>query len=112
MYFLIQVLIVSMAFSVCYKNESAEYRHVGSFFANLLFTLRVSLGDFDFEFNENMTKADHRLFWIIWGFVIILTCVVFLTFVIAMVCDTHSDIKTTIDQVIYKERAELIREAE
>lgn len=58
MYFIIQVFIISMAFGVVCKIQGDEYRHVGTFWANLIWTFRVSLGDFNFDFGDDMQEGD------------------------------------------------------
>ena len=51
-FFFILIIMFSAIFDVIATNEGAEYREVGSFFANFLTTLRLSLGDFDFRVLE------------------------------------------------------------
>ena len=49
LFFGILIVMFSAVFDVISKNESAEYRHLGPFMANVMTTLRLSLGDFDFS---------------------------------------------------------------
>jgi len=60
-----------------------EYKHIHPFLGYLFSTLRISLGDNDFSGQTYLTKADDYVFWIVWFVVVILTCVVFLNFIIA-----------------------------
>jgi len=39
----------SCIFDVIAKNEAEEYKHLGPFMGNVMTTLRLSLGDFDFN---------------------------------------------------------------
>ena len=56
---------------------------IGPFWGSLASTLRVSLGDFDFEASTHLEKLENRLYWVIWLLVVIMTCIVFLNFIIA-----------------------------
>jgi uncharacterized Tic20 family protein len=48
LFFAILILKFSMIFDVIAPNEAEEYRYLSKYSANLLTTLRLSLGDFDF----------------------------------------------------------------
>jgi len=48
LFFFILIIMFSMIFNVIAPNPADEYRHVGLFWGNVLTTLRLSLGDFDF----------------------------------------------------------------
>jgi hypothetical protein len=47
-FFAVLVFMFSLVFDVIAKNDAAEYHNVAPFFGNLLTTLRLALGDFDF----------------------------------------------------------------
>jgi hypothetical protein len=47
-FFAVLVFMFSLIFDVIAKNDAAEYHNVAPFFGNLLTTLRLALGDFDF----------------------------------------------------------------
>uniref|UniRef100_A0A7S3ILI3 Ion transport domain-containing protein n=1 Tax=Strombidium inclinatum TaxID=197538 RepID=A0A7S3ILI3_9SPIT len=132
LFFAILILKFSMIFDVISPNDAAEYKHVGKYSANLLTTLRLSLGDFDFGVLEDddydytkddqgnitsvtkvpLNKRQHILFWITWVLMVIFSSLIFLNFIIAEVSNSYANVKVNIDALIYKERAGLINEAE
>ena len=89
-----------------------EYQYVGLFVANFINVLRTSLGDFDFGASEYLTPSENILFWFIWFFIVVLTCVVFLNFIIAEASASYDKIKSRLDAEIFKAKADLITEAE
>ena len=89
-----------------------EYQYIGLFMANFINVLRTSLGDFDFGASEYLTQSENILFWIIWFFIVVLTCVVFLNFIIAEASASYEKIKSRLDAEIFKAKADLITEAE
>ena len=60
-----------------------EYDIIGPFWGSLATTLRTSLGDFDFEASIHLEENENHLYWAIWLLVVIMTCIVFLNFIIA-----------------------------
>ena len=105
----------SLIFDVIQKNnEAGEYEKIGFFAGGILTTLRLSLGDFDFNFIEKneLDNKTHILFWILWFMMVVFSSLIFLNFIIAEVCNSYSEVRTNIDAFIYKERASLIAEAE
>ena len=105
----------SLIFDVIQKNnEAGEYDKIGFFTGGILTTLRLSLGDFDFNFIEknDLDNSTHILFWILWFMMVVFSSLIFLNFIIAEVCNSYLDVKSNIDAFIYKERASLIAEAE
>jgi len=104
----------SAVFDVIAKNDADEYKNLGPFMGNVMTTLRLSLGDFDFGVLESgkLDEDQHWLFWIIWVLMVIFSALIFLNFIIAEVSNSYSKVKEHIDALIYKERAGLIEEAE
>ena len=114
-FFAVLIVMFSMIFDVISKNDAAEYKMVGDYWGNVLTTLRLSLGDFDFSVlapEKGLDVAQHFLFWITWVFMVIGSSLIFLNFIIAEVSNSYSVVKADIDALIYKERAVLINEAE
>lgn len=112
-FFFILIIMFSMAFNVIARNEAAEYRKIGFLAGNLFTTFRLALGDFDFSMIENKTLTkQHILFWITWLIMVIFSSLIFLNFIIAEVSSSYNKVKTNIDSMIYKERANLISEVE
>ena len=112
-YFLVQVVSFAMTFGVVANHSFDEYRHVGPFWGNCIYAMRLSLGNFDFRvFDHDMNATDQILFWVIWISMVLFSSLIFLTFVIARVSDSYAEVKETIDAQIYKERCGLIYETE
>merc|ERR1712216_683970 len=107
------VIMFSMVFDVISRNPGSEYKKLSYFFGNLLATIRLSLGDFDFDIIEDkpLTKQ-HILFWVVWVLMVVFSALIFLNFIIAEVSSSYNKVKRNIDSLIYKERAGLIMEAE
>ena len=127
LFFAILILKFSMIFDVIAPNNADEYQYVTKYTANLLTTLRLSLGDFDFGVLQDneiekdddgnvirlpLNKKQHILFWITWVLMVIFSSLIFLNFIIAEVSNSYANVKVNIDSLIYKERAGLINEAE
>ena len=114
LFFSILIVMFSAVFDVIAMNDAKEYKYLGPFMGNVMTTLRLSLGDFDFGVLEGDTLnvKQHWLFWIIWVIMVIFSALIFLNFIIAEVSNSYQRIKEQIDSLIYKERAELIEEAE
>ena len=52
------------------------------------------------------------MFWVMWFFMVIVSSLIFLNFVIAEVINSYKQVKKRIQALKYKERALLIQEAE
>jgi len=48
LFFIILIVMFSAIFDVITKNNASEYNDLGPFMGNVMTTLRLSLGDFDF----------------------------------------------------------------
>ena len=89
-----------------------EYGQIGLFFGYIIQTLRNSLGDFDFEASTYLTFEENIMYWIIWFLVIIMTCIVFLNFIIAEASNSYESVKQRLNAIVHKEKGSLIAEAE
>jgi hypothetical protein len=114
LFFGILVVMFAAIFDVIGKNENEDFRHVGAYTGGILWTLRLSLGDFGFGVLEGkkLNTREHFLFWIVWFVAVVLSSLVFLNFIIAEVSNSYTVVKENVDALIYKERAGLIDEAE
>lgn len=103
-----------MIFSVMTNCNGSAYRKIGPFWGNMMTTLRLSLGDFDFSVldDDSMGVPQHALFWITWVVMVNFSLLIFLNFIIAEVSNSYTKVRERIDAQIYKERAKLISEAE
>jgi hypothetical protein len=98
LYFLIQVVFFAMTFSVVAKHDFGEYKEIGPFWGNIIYAMRLSLGNFEFGVFENdMNGTDVILFWFVWIFMVIFSSLIFLTFVIARVSDSYETVNLTIN---------------
>ena len=80
--------------------------------ANFLAIIRYSLGDFQFESVQQLDQYQGIVFWLMWIFMVTLTCVIFLNFIIAEVSQSYMDVQLSVNEFIHRERARLIHEAE
>lgn len=55
---------------------------------------------------------ENLLYWFLWYVVVTVTCIVFLNFIIAEVSASYQIVKDSIDILVMKEKATLIKEAE
>lgn len=119
LFYFILIVMFSLVFDLISTNPAPEYAKVGPFVGNLFATLRLSLGDFDFGVlvetdpeNGALSKEQHWLFWAAWLLMVIFSALIFLNFIIAEVSNSYSKINDNINELVYKERAKLIHEAE
>ena len=93
-----------------YPNQ--EYKHLPYLFANIFTVTRISLGDFDFDASTKLDDFENIVFWFVWFAIVMMTCIIFLNFIIAEVSSSYEEVKTHIKGLILKERASLIKESE
>lgn len=112
-YYLSFCFIGALVFDLIAGNPSPEYHKIGPFTANILFTMRISLGDFDFSIlNQTSNEWQENLFWVTWFTYVILGLLIFLNFIIAEVSNSYETVRQDINTLVMKERAGLIAEAE
>ena len=89
-----------------------EYSQIGLWLGTLVSTLRIAMGDFDFEASTYLTAQENALFWLIWLMVVVMTCIIFLNFIIAEASASYEKVKENLVAMINKEKSALIGEAE
>lgn len=89
-----------------------EYEQIGLWLGTLVSTLRIAMGDFDFDASTYLTPEENALFWIIWLMVVVMTCIIFLNFIIAEASASYEKVKENLVSMINKEKSQLIGEAE
>ena len=89
-----------------------EYEFIGLTLGNIMNTLRLSLGDFDFSASLYLTQTENFIYWFLWLWVVIVTCIIFLNFIIAEASASYEDVKCRLEGMIVKERTLLINESE
>jgi hypothetical protein len=66
-----------------------------------MWTLRISMGDFSaIQASMDLGKVEQKIFWVMWLFSVIVTCIIFLNFVVAEACASHQKVVKHIDQYI------------
>lgn len=89
-----------------------EYQNIGLFFGYLFYTLRIAMGDFDFDASTYLTEPENIIYWAMWLLVVVLTCIIFLNFIIAEASASYEKVKSSLTAMINKEMSALIGEAE
>jgi hypothetical protein len=76
-----------------------EYKALGLHIGEFMWTLRLSLGDGSaIEAAKKLeTPAEHRVFWIMWLIVTIVTCVIFLNFIVAEASASYVKVTETLE---------------
>lgn len=70
-----------------------EYINLGLFLGNFLACLRVSMGDFDFSGPGLLSTQENILFFVLWLTIVLVTCIVFLNFIIAEASESYARVK-------------------
>ena len=90
-----------------------EYEKIGLFWGNIASTLKMSTGDFGIITAALYLDAEENIiFWICWVVIVVVTCIVFLNFIIAEAGHSYEAVNAAIDSFIAKDKASLIAEAE
>lgn len=94
------------------EYPGSEYANVGLFVGNLLTTLRMSMGDFGFDAAILLAPAENVIYWFVWLLIVVITCIIFLNFIIAEASASYEKVSEKLDAYILSEKAALIQEAE
>ena len=70
-------------------NPGFEYAKISVFESNIFRVFRISLADFDFTGTKHLTSIETYIFWSTWSLIVLLTCIVFLNFIIAEVNESY-----------------------
>jgi hypothetical protein len=91
----------------------AEYNAIGLHLGEWAWTLRLSMGDFSaIGPSSSLEGAENWIFWFTWGLIVIVTCVIFLNFIVAEASASYTKVTENLDEFISQEKASLIFEAE
>ena len=94
-------------------NLAEDYQTIGLHLGEFMWTLRMSMGDMSaVEDSKFLNRAENILFWICWLITVVVTCIVFLNFIVAEACASYSKVVETLQEVIWKEKTALISESE
>jgi len=79
----------------------SEYHNVGIFWGNIFSTIRLSMGDYVVtDLAQYLNSTDIYLFWLVWVIHMIITCVIFLNFIVAEACQSYNNVANNIEQFI------------
>ena len=77
------------------QKYAPEYDTIGLHPGQFLWTLRLSMGDFSaIPPSKELTSYEQQIFWIMWLFSVIITCIIFLNFVVAEACASYTKVIT------------------
>ena len=94
-------------------DPAKEYRAIGLSIGEILWTLRLSLGDgAAITASKLLDTWENDIFWILWIIVSIVTSIIFLNFIVAEASASYVKVTEILEQVIWQEKASLILEAE
>ena len=84
-----------------YGPPMIEYFHMNGFFAGLIATLRLSMGDYTLiDAASSLDRVDTYCFWIIWLITVIVTCIVFLNFIVAEASNSYNEVSEQLEQYV------------
>ena len=90
-----------------------EYEKLGMFVGNIIIVMRISMGDFAaIEPADYLSPHENYVFWIIWTLTCIITCIIFLNFIVAEASETYATVDAELQNYIQQQRADLVAEAE
>ena len=91
-----------------------EYLDINRNIGNIIDTLKLSLGDFGslIAGSTDLNREDNWMYWLVFMIVFILTCVIFLNFIIAEASASYEKVAGDIESYISLQRAKLIAESE
>lgn len=75
---------------------------------NIMQTLRISMGDYEFDGANELTPEENWIYWFCWIIIVVVTNIIFLNFIIAEASNTYEKVKAQLNAMIYKERASMI----
>lgn len=90
----------------------SEYENVGLYLGNILTVLRMSMGDFGFDSAYLLSATENIIYWFVWAIIVVVTCIIFLNFIIAEASASYEKVASDLEAYIMKEKALLIQEAE
>ena len=78
-----------------------EYKSVGLLVGEFMWTFRISMGDFSaIAATKGLTRTETQIFWVIWFMTALMTCIIFLNFVVAEAMGSYEKVKEYLESVI------------
>ena len=94
-------------------NERHTFFAIGLHFGYFIQTLKLSMGDFSIIKPVIMlSTSENILFWFCWVLNLYVSCIFFLNFIVVEASATYDKVHNNLDELISKEKAEFIKEAE
>ena len=80
-----------------------DYKYIGLEWGEFMWTLRISIGD-NSAIGDSafLAKAEGLIFWLLWTVASIVTCVVFLNFIVAEACASYTIVTETLQETVVK----------
>lgn len=75
-----------------------EYKGLPEILKNFLIIMRFSLGDFDFDAVGYLSGLDRNIFYLTWVLMVVITCIIFLNFVIAEVNQSYERVTQNVSE--------------
>lgn len=90
-----------------------EYSKFSLLWGNVFQTIRISMGDFEIiAAADYLPATQNYLFWLIWLLTVILTCIIFLNFIVAEASNSYLQVSEKLQNYVQLQRADLVQEAE
>ena len=78
-----------------------EYKSVGLLVGEFMWTFRISMGDFSaIAATKGLSQTETQIFWVIWFMTALMTCIIFLNFVVAEAMGSYEKVKEYLESVI------------
>lgn len=99
LFFSILMIKFSAVFNIITIQTDPEYEKLPYALGSMFHTIRVALGDFQFGILQsgNLSDRQHWMLWIVWLFMVFISSLIFLNFIIAEVSNSYSKINVNID---------------
>ena len=91
---------------------SREYKFLNLMIANVIATIRASVGDYDLSGAAFVSFEENLLFWMVWASQVIITCIVILNTIVAELSNSYVVVSESLDQVKAQQKAQMTAEAE
>lgn len=90
-----------------------DFKYIGLEWGEFMWTLRISIGDNAAIADSVFLNRDESIiFWLLWTITSIITCVVFLNFIVAEACASYTIVTETLEETISQQRAAMTAESE
>ena len=83
------------------NGPAKEYKAVGLLVGEFMWTFRISMGDFSaIGATKSLSVGESQIFWVIWFITALMTCIIFLNFVVAEAMGSYEKVKAYLEPVI------------